>query len=196
MKKKKVIVWMLVILLLVYVGSVIYKYSVLTKISNSKEVRENIDIYSCNIVNLLGSNENTIISTTYKSGNVQKILQTLKHEGNEWEVILWEDENEKVAFTQNGDESSCYEVESIDTMAMNSSSLNTMEDEKGVRLLLAMNPLVTITSTNYNDEECYNITTYSSGKQVERVQKDIGVLLYALYNNGTEVFYDYNFDVN
>lgn len=59
-----------------------------------------------------------------------------------------------------------------------------------------MNPLVIITSETYNNEECYKITTYNSGKNIENVQKETSILLYTKRSTGVEEFYEYNFDIN
>lgn len=130
MRKKKIILVGLLAVVLIYVGTVIYKYNVLTKISNNKVATDKIEIYSCNIVQIFDDGTYKE-ENTYKNTNIQKTIHTILNGNGKAEFIEWEDENEKLRFSQN--ESSYAQIDYINSSAINNSSLYTSENENMVR---------------------------------------------------------------
>lgn len=184
----KIIISILILLLIIYCTTTIYKYIILSKISNTYEKSKKIENYSCSYRSL------TTNITLYKLDNITKIL--LEPIGIAGKSIYWYDSNsnEKIEFMEDENEKIYFNEDNIDVNILSSTSLSTTDNEKMIRFIIAMNPFLFIKNCKYNNIDCYHIYYYNDGPNIEKIDKKTGLILYSNYAVGGKTYYTYTFN--
>lgn len=184
----KIIICILILVLIIYCTTTIYKYIILSKISNTYEESKKIENYSCSYRSL------TTNITLYKLNNIIKIF--LEPIGISGKSIYWYDSNsnEKIEFMEDENEKIYFNADNIDVNIFSTTSLSTTNNEKMIRLITAMNPFLFIRNCKYNDIACYDIYYYNDGLNIEKIDKKTGLILYSDYAVGGKTYYTYTFN--
>ena len=164
------------ILLFIYIITVVYKFSVLSKIYEKNSESSKIT----NRYYISETERNSI--EFWQKENIFK--QNLNTRGSDKVTTIWKDKNSGETYTFSGN---TYR-ESGD-IAENL-SYTYIEENPIVRLVYALNPLLIVTTKNYNNADCYCLKTFNSE---DRIEKEKGLLVYTK-DEDTERTIKYSFN--
>lgn len=170
MKVWKKLLLIVLVLFIIYLGSVVYKLSILTQISKKYKISDNNNNYYYYSI----SND-TLMEYFKKDGIIKMHLRQSRGNGD---ITFWKDSNtgEQLIFWN---EAKLYDkaeggiIESAPFSAFDSTDFSS-------RIMIAAHPFMFIGIQNYNNIPCYNIRFDAV---YEFIGKDTGLLLYSNDNN-------------
>lgn len=179
MKLSKKILLLVLSIALIYVLTVIYKYSILTIIQKRNEESNNSNNRYYHSVT-----QDTIIEVYKKDGIMKVNLQAVQGDGD---ITLWKNENtgEEYVFWN---DSKIYSKNNGGIMGISPSSMMTAPDFLS-RLMVAIHPMMFVGTQKYNGTYCYNL---KFDDVYEIIEKETGHILYT--NNGGSRSIKYSFD--
>ena len=179
MKLSKKILLIILSILLIYILTVAYKYTILTVIQKRNEISNNSENRYYHSLT-----QDTIIEV-YKKDGIEKI--NLKQVQGNGDITFWKNENTKEEYVF-WNASKIYSKNEGGIMAISPSSMMTAPDFVS-RLIVAIHPMMFIGTQKYNDTSCYNL---KYGDIYEIIEKETGLILYS--NNGGSRNIKYSFD--
>lgn len=179
MKISKKILLFILGIVLIYILTVVYKYSILTIIQKRNEASNNSNnryYYSLTY--------DTIIEVYKKDGIMKANIKAVQGDGD---ITVWKNENtnEEYVFWNS---SKIYSKNAGGIMGLSPSSMMTAPDFVS-RLMVAIHPMMFVGTQKYNDTYCYNL---KFDDVYEIIEKETGNILYT--NNGGARNIKYSFD--
>lgn len=161
MKMWKKVLICIGVLVIIYIITVAYKYSALSKINE-----KNIESSKKTNYYYISETETNIIEF-WQKGNIMK--QNLKSKNNNHVTTIWEDKDSGEKYTFSGN---TYKETGLIVKNVTSTYI---EKESIARLVISLNPFLIISTKNYDNTACYCIKTFNSE---DRIEKESGLLVY------------------
>ncbi len=176
MEKKKMKMWKKIlicicIILVIVAIIVLWRYNILTQISQKNEISSSKLNYT------YYSETEDLIMECWKKDNIWKVH--LVQKTGEGDMTFWQNNNtgEKLTFWNSA---KLYSTEG-GILTLSPAGLTiTLPDESITRLTMAVTPMLYIGSKTYEDKECY---VTKIGKQEEFIEKETGMILYSKSEN-------------
>ena len=167
-------------LFVLYLFTVLYRYTILTKIEERNEISNSSTNYYYKSIS------NDTIMECYKKEGITKV--NLKQMQGDGDITFWKDENtgEEYCFWN---AKKTYSENAGGIMATAPCSMTSCPDFTS-RLIIALNPLVFIGTQKYNDIACYNIRFDGL---YEIIEKKSGLVLYSSDESYMRMI-EYSFD--
>lgn len=179
MKLSKKILLIILGIVLIYILTVAYKYTILTIIQKRNEISNNSENRYYHSLT-----ETTIMEVYKKDGIIKVNLQTVQGEGN---ITFWKNENTSEEYIFWND-SKIYSKNNGGILTVSPGSMMTAPDVVS-RLIVAIHPMMFIGTQKYNGIYCYNL---KFNDVYEIIEKETGQILYT--NNGGSRNIKYSFD--
>ena len=180
MKLSKKILLVILGVILIYILTVAYKYTILTIIQKRNEVSNNSNNRYYHSVS-----QDTIIEVYKKDGIMKVNLKSVQGDGD---ITVWKNENtgEEYVFWN---ATKIYSKNGGMIMGLSPSSMITAPDFIS-RLMVAIHPMMFVGTQKYNGTSCYNL---KFDDVYEIIEKETGHILYT--NNGGSRNIKYSFDI-
>ena len=180
MKLWKKIVFVILGMVVIYLLSVLYRYTILTQIEERNEISNSRANYYYKSIS------NDTIMECYKKDGITKI--NLKQIQGDGDITFWKDGNtgEEYCFWN---PQRTYSENAGGIMIAAPSSMTSGPDFIS-RLMVSLNPLVFIGTQKYNDISCYNIRFDGL---YEIIEKESGLVLYSSDESYMRMI-EYSFD--